>query len=85
MLHACLYQDITQDFHLRLIYLKTVAFVHVDADITYTDHEKDQMAALDTLATYYVQLARREKNKERRKDFFAQVRVVVWLHCTVCT
>ena len=44
-----------------------------DADIGYPDHEKDQMAALDTLATYYVQLARKEKNKEHRKDFFAQV------------
>ena len=44
-----------------------------DADVVYTDHDKDQMAALDTLATYYVQLARREKNKEKRKDFFAQV------------
>ena len=31
------------------------------------------MAALDTLATYYVQLARKEKNKEHRKDYFAQV------------
>ena len=45
-----------------------------DADISYSDHEKDQMAALDTLATYYVQLARKEKNKEHRKEFFAQVR-----------
>ena len=44
-----------------------------DADIGYPDHEKDQMAALDTLATYYVQLARKEKNKEHRKEFFAQV------------
>ena len=32
------------------------------------------MTSLDTLATYYVQLARREKNKETRKDYFAQVR-----------
>ena len=42
--------------------------------MSYQDHEKDQMTALDTLATYYVQLARREKNKESRKDYFAQVR-----------
>ena len=46
----------------------------IDADISYPDHEKDQMTALDTLATYYVQLARKEKNKETRKDYFAQVR-----------
>ena len=38
------------------------------------------MAALDTLAAYYVQQARKEKDKERRKDFFAQVRVVESLH-----
>ena len=31
------------------------------------------MTSLDTLATYYVQLARREKSKETRKDYFAQV------------
>ena len=54
----------------------------VDADMSYPDHEKDQMAALDTLATYYVQLARREKNKETRKDYFAQVRrfICVYAH-----
>ena len=49
-------------------------FSVIDADISYPDHEKDQMTALDTLATYYVQLARKEKNKESRKDYFAQVR-----------
>ena len=49
-------------------------FPVTDADISYPDHEKDQMTALDTLATYYVQLARKEKNKESRKDYFAQVR-----------
>jgi hypothetical protein len=32
------------------------------------------MAALDTLAAYYVQQARKEKEKEMRKDFFSQVR-----------
>ena len=44
-----------------------------DADMSYPDHEKDQMTSLDTLATYYVQLARKEKSKETRKDYFAQV------------
>ena len=32
------------------------------------------MVALDTLAAYYVQQARKEKDKELRKDYFAQVR-----------
>ncbi len=44
-----------------------------DADTSYSDNEKDQMSALDTLAAYYVQQARKEKDKELRKDFFAQV------------
>ena len=50
----------------------------VDADIHYQDHEKDQMAAFDTLAAYYVQQARKEKEKELRKDYFAQVRLTGW-------
>ena len=45
----------------------------VEADISYPDHEKDQMAALDTLAAHYVQLARREKSKDLKKEYFAQV------------
>ena len=48
-----------------------------DADISYPDHEKDQMAAFDTLAAYYVQQARKEKDKELRKDYFTQVRGAV--------
>jgi len=30
--------------------------------------------ALDTLAAYYVQLARKEKDREHKKEYFAQVR-----------
>ena len=41
--------------------------------MSYADSEKDQMVALDTLAAYHVQQARHEKNREKRKDFFAQV------------
>ena len=44
-----------------------------DADISYPDHEKDQMSALDTLAAYYVQQARKEKERDLKKEFFAQV------------
>ena len=44
-----------------------------DADISYPGCDRDQMAALDTLAAYYVQQARTEKNKELRKEYFAQV------------
>ena len=45
----------------------------IESDTSYADSEKDQMAALDTLAAYHVQQARQEKNREKRKDFFAQV------------
>ena len=41
--------------------------------MSYSDSEKDQMMALDTLAAYHVQQARSEKNREKRKDYFAQV------------
>jgi len=41
-----------------------------DANLNYKEHEKDQMICLDTLAAFYVQTARDEKNKERRTDLF---------------
>ena len=31
------------------------------------------MAALDTLAAYYVQQAHKERDKEKKKDYFSQV------------
>ena len=46
-----------------------------DSDMNYPDSEKDQMMALDTLAAYHVQQARSEKNREKRKDYFAQVSI----------
>ena len=54
-----------------------------DADITYVDHDKDQMAALDTLAAHYVQLARNEKSKDLRKEHFAQVSDLSFYRCDV--
>lgn len=55
-------------------------YICIDSDMSYPDSEKDQMTALDTLAAYHVQQARQEKNREKRKDFFAQVIMI----CT-CT
>ena len=46
-----------------------------EASLDYPDHEKDQMFALDTLAAYFVQLARSEKEKTRRREFFTKVGV----------
>ena len=45
----------------------------LDADVAYDGHEGDQMIALDTLAAYYVQLSRQEKNKEAKKEHLTQV------------
>ncbi|XP_076802913.1 RNA polymerase-associated protein CTR9 homolog isoform X1 [Clavelina lepadiformis] len=42
------------------------------ANLDYKNHEKDQMTCLDTLAAYYVQQARSEKNKDRRTELFMQ-------------
>ena len=44
-----------------------------DANRDYRDSEKDQMMCLDTLAAFYVQQARKEKNKETKKELFTQV------------
>uniref|UniRef100_A0A8C2PYK8 RNA polymerase-associated protein CTR9 homolog n=1 Tax=Cyprinus carpio TaxID=7962 RepID=A0A8C2PYK8_CYPCA len=41
-------------------------------NLDYRDHEKDQMTCLDTLAAYYVQQARKEKNKDAKKDLINQ-------------
>ena len=57
------------------VYTTELFFTGADADMSYADNEKDQMTALDTLAAYHVQQARREKSREKRKDLFAQVRV----------
>jgi len=43
-----------------------------DASQEYANYEKDQMTAFDSLAAHYVQLAHREKNKERKRELFTQ-------------
>ena len=37
------------------------------------ENEREQMTSLDTLAAYYVQCARKEKVKEKKKFFFTEV------------
>jgi len=50
----------------------SVAFVKLlesslsNSNLKYKDNDKDQMRALDMLAAYYVQTAKREKNKDER-------------------
>jgi len=41
-------------------------------DTNYDGFEKDQMRAYDTLAAYYVQEANKEKNKDRKREFFTK-------------
>ena len=55
-----------------------------EASLDYPDHEKDQMFALDTLAAYFVQLARSEKEKTRRREFFTKVWGVAGVGCGWC-
>ncbi|XP_038047664.1 RNA polymerase-associated protein CTR9 homolog [Patiria miniata] len=53
-------------------FIKIFASWQSDANLDYGGNEKDQMTALDTLAAYYVQQARKEKNKDSKKDLFTQ-------------
>ncbi|XP_071509624.1 RNA polymerase-associated protein CTR9 homolog [Diadema antillarum] len=53
-------------------FVKIFASWQADANLDYIGNEKDQMTALDTLAAYYVQQARKEKNKDSKKDLFTQ-------------
>lgn len=53
-------------------FVKILEAARVDADTNYPNYEKDQMAAYDSLAAYYVQQAHQEKNKERKRELFTQ-------------
>lgn len=59
-------QGKTEDF------VKLLEAARIDGNLDYRDHEKDQMTCLDTLAAYYVQQARKEKNKDTKKDLINQ-------------
>lgn len=41
-----------------------------DPALEYPDVEKDEMRALDTLGAYFVRLAAREKNRDKRREYF---------------
>lgn len=53
-------------------FVKILDASRTDAGLDYTNFEKDQMRALDTLAAYYVQKAHKEKNKDKKRDLFTQ-------------
>ena len=50
-----------------------VLCLSIDANRSYRDSEKGQMVCLDTLAAFYVQQARKERNKETKKELFTKV------------
>ncbi|RWS18317.1 hypothetical protein B4U80_05177, partial [Leptotrombidium deliense] len=41
-----------------------------DQTLNYHEFERDQMRALDTLAAYYVRLANKEKNRDKKREYF---------------
>uniref|UniRef100_A0A914EKH2 RNA polymerase-associated protein CTR9 homolog n=1 Tax=Acrobeloides nanus TaxID=290746 RepID=A0A914EKH2_9BILA len=43
-----------------------------DASLDYQDYEKDQMRALDLLAAFYVLQGNKERNKEKKKEWFTK-------------
>lgn len=53
-------------------FINLLEYSKVDANIDYPDFERDQMRALDLLASYYVQQANKEKNKDKKNELFAK-------------
>lgn len=51
----------------------TSCFSITDANRNYRDSDKGRMVCLDTLAAFYVQQARKERNKETKKELFTKV------------
>ena len=40
--------------------------------LEYKEYAQDQMVVLDSLAAYYVQEARKEKNKDKKRELFTK-------------
>ncbi|XP_015748748.1 PREDICTED: RNA polymerase-associated protein CTR9 homolog [Acropora digitifera] len=53
-------------------FVKILEAARTDANRSYRDSEKGQMVCLDTLAAFYVQQARKERNKEHKKELFTK-------------
>ncbi|KAL1452732.1 hypothetical protein WDU94_006936, partial [Cyamophila willieti] len=51
-------------------FLKILEAANTEAGQDYRDVEKDQMQMFDMLAAYYVQMANKEKNKEKKEEYF---------------
>ena len=55
------------------MHIKLFSYYFLDANISYDDHDRDQMMALDSLAAYYVGKAKKERDKEAKKEYFSKV------------
>ena len=51
---------------------KILDLARTAANTNYKDSEKDQMECLDSLAAHYVTLARQEKERARKREYFTQ-------------
>lgn len=60
------------------IYTVAIILSYADANRNYRDSEKGQMVCLDTLAAFYVQQARKERNKETKKELFTKVQEIAF-------
>ena len=54
-------------------FVKVLEASRTEANLVYKDSDKDQMKAIDTLAAHYVQLANKEKNKDKKREMFTKV------------
>ncbi|KAL7074104.1 hypothetical protein ACQ4LE_006593 [Meloidogyne hapla] len=59
-------QGMVQDF------VKILELSGGEAGLEYPDYERDQMRALDMLAAHYVLMGNKERNKEKRKEWFTR-------------
>ena len=57
----------------RLKNIHSIMGFSSEGNINYTNSDRDRMICLDTLAAYYVQEAKKEKNKEKKKEMFTKV------------
>ncbi|GFU22362.1 RNA polymerase-associated protein CTR9 homolog [Nephila pilipes] len=53
-------------------FVKILDVSRTEANIDYSNMERDQMAALDKLSAYYVQQASKEKDRERKRELFTK-------------
>jgi len=53
-------------------FVQILESARTEANSSYRDNEKDQMRALDMLAAFYVQVANKEKNKDKKRELFTK-------------